>query len=130
MSCLQLGGQRENRSHRPLSTFPDVSVVCGPTQAASIDKNAIVNPSLLVEVTSRSTEDYDGGEKLSHYKQILSLEAVLIVSHRRRQLTVVSRATDGWNVVDFRAGERLTLRRPELTFTVDDLYGEIELDSA
>ncbi|MBX3130127.1 MAG: Uma2 family endonuclease [Polyangiaceae bacterium] len=37
-----------------------------------IDAKAIVNPTLLVEVTSRSTEDYDRGDKLSHYKQIES----------------------------------------------------------
>jgi Uma2 family endonuclease len=47
-----------------LSTFPDVSVVCGEPTASSIDANAIINPTILVEVTSRSTEDYDRGDKL------------------------------------------------------------------
>ena len=43
------------------STFPDVSVVCGEREVSAIDKNALVNPTLLVEVTSNSTEDYDRG---------------------------------------------------------------------
>lgn len=111
-----------------LSTFPDVSVVCGEQQTSAIDKNALVNPTVLVEVTSRTTEDYDRGEKLSHYKQLPSLKAVLFLSHRRPQVTVVSRSGDGWDVREFRAGERVALSEPELSFDVDDLYRGIELD--
>lgn len=73
-----------------LSTFPDVSVFCGETQTSQIDDNAIVNPSVLVEVTSRTTEDYDGGDKLSDYKQLPSLQAVLVLLHRRPRITVVA----------------------------------------
>lgn len=85
-----------------LSTFPDVSVVCGKREFAKIDRNAITNPSLLVEVTSKSTEDYDRGEKLNHFKQCPSLQAVLFISHRRRQITLVSRASGGWDTFEFR----------------------------
>jgi Uma2 family endonuclease len=112
-----------------LSTFPDVSVVCGERRTAAIDKNAVVNPSLLVEVTSHSTEDYDRGEKLSHYQQLPSLEAVLIVSHRRPQVTVVARTSTGWSVREFRAGERLVLRGPEVEVGIDELYSGIELET-
>ena len=112
-----------------LSTFPDGSVVCGSPQTSPIDKNAIVNPSLLFEVTSRSTEDYDRGEKLSHYKQLPSLQAVLIVSHRRPRITVVARDGDRWREEEFRAGEELTLTQPKLRLAVDEIYRDIELDS-
>ena len=64
------------------STFPDAAVVCGNRELSSLDRNAVVNPTLLVEVTSPSTEDYDRGEKLSQYKQLPSLRAVLLVAHR------------------------------------------------
>lgn len=59
-----------------LSTFPDVSVVCGEKAFSPIDKHAICNPTLVVEVTSRSTEDYDRGEKLSHYQQCPSVQSI------------------------------------------------------
>ncbi|HOU89459.1 MAG TPA: Uma2 family endonuclease [Polyangiaceae bacterium] len=111
-----------------LSTFPDGSVVCGEPQTSAVDKNAITNPSVLFEVTSRSTEDYDRGEKLSHYKQLSSLQAVLVLSHRRPQITVVSRGDGGWEVREFRAGEALTLSRPELTVAVDEIYRGVALD--
>jgi len=78
-----------------LSTFPDVTVVCGPTEPARIDKNAITNPTLIVEVTSKSTEDYDRGEKLNHYRQCQTLQAIVFVSHRRAQVTLVERTDTG-----------------------------------
>lgn len=112
-----------------LSTFPDVSVVCGDRLASACDANAIINPSLLVEVTSRSTEDYDRGDKLSHYKQLPSLRAVLLVSHRSQRITCVFRSPDGWEERDCRSGEIVRFDIPELEFAVDAIYDGIELDS-
>jgi Uma2 family endonuclease len=113
-----------------LSTFPDVSVVCGERQLASIDRNAITNPTLLVEVTSKSTEDYDRGEKLNHYQQCPSLQAVLFVSHRRQQVTVVARTPNGWDTHDYRSGQLVDVSALSLTFALDELYADITLDEA
>ncbi len=111
-----------------LSTFPDVTVVCGERRLSDVDKHAVTNPTLLVEVTSRSTEDYDRGEKLSHYKQCPSIRAVLFVSHRRPQVTLVERGEAGWQQRDFRAGETVQMRGPSVSLAVDELYDGIELD--
>jgi Uma2 family endonuclease len=111
-----------------LSTFSDVTVVCGERQVSSIDKHAVTNPTVLVEITSKSTEDYDRGEKLNHYKQCPSLQAVIFVSHRRKQLTLVERAPDGWQQSEFRSGQALQLREPNASLTVDELYDGVELD--
>ena len=113
-----------------ISTFPDVSAVCGEPEFAQIDRNAISNPTLLVEVTSKSTEDYDRGEKLNHYKQCPSLQAVLFISHRRHQITVVSRNGAGWDTSEFRPGQRVDVRALGLQFSVDELYAGITLDDA
>ena len=111
-----------------LSTFPDVTVVCGERLVSAIDKNAVVNPTLLVEVTSDSTEDYDRGDKLTHYRQCPSLRAVIFLSHRRPQVTVVTRTAVGWEEREYRAGDVLRLEQPELTLPVDELYVGIEFD--
>lgn len=79
-----------------LSTFPDVSVVCGELQRSPDDKNAIVNPTILVEVLSPSAEEYDRGEKLRHYQQIPSLQIVLLVAHDAKRVTVVRKGASGW----------------------------------
>ena len=111
-----------------LSAFPDASVVCGPTTTAAIDPNAITNPTLVIEVTSNSTEDYDRGDKLSHYKQLPSVKAVLFVSHRRPRVTAVSRTSTGWEEREFRGGERVELVDPSVLLDVDALYDGVELE--
>ena len=110
-----------------LSTFPDVTIVCGERLVASIDRNAVINPTVLVEVTSDSTEDYDRGEKLSHYKQCASVAAVLFISHRRPQVTVVSRTSAGWEQSESRAGEDVVLSVPSISILVDEIYAGIVL---
>jgi Uma2 family endonuclease len=112
-----------------LTTFPDATVVCGERQVSPHDRNAVVNPTLLVEVTSPSSEDYDRGEKLSHYRQISSLRVVLLLSHRRSQVTVLERSSDGWEQREVRLGETLCLSSPNLSLSVDELYAGIELET-
>ena len=84
----------------------------------------MVNPVLLVEVTSSSTEEDDGGEKLRQYKHLPSVREVLIVSHRDRHLTLHSRESDQWIVAEGRAGESITLSRLTATLAVDAVYGD------
>jgi Uma2 family endonuclease len=112
-----------------LTTFPDVTVVCGPRRTAAIDANAVINPTLLVEVTSNSTEGYDRGEKLSHFKQIPDLAAVLIVSHRRRQVTIVERSAGTWTQREARSGESIVVESLSLSLSVDELYAGIDLEA-
>lgn len=112
-----------------LTTFPDVTVVCGERRTSPIDRHAVINPTLLVEVTSSSTEGYDRGEKLSHYKQIPSLAAVLLVSHRRRQVTLVERTAEGWSQRELRGGEVVVVDALELRLSVDELYDGIALEA-
>ncbi len=111
-----------------LSTFPDVTVTCANRQTSKIDPNAVINPTLIVEVTSRSTEDYDRGEKLNHYKQLDSLQAVIFVSHRRPQVSIVERSRDAFRQREFRSGETVTLEEPACSFSVDELYEGIALE--
>jgi Uma2 family endonuclease len=110
-----------------LSTFPDATVVCGPVKSSAIDANAVTNPTLLVEVTSNSTEDSDRGDKLSHYKQLASLKAVLFISHRMQRVTLVERHGEGWHEREHRSGEVVHLAEPRLTLSVDALYAGVTL---
>ena len=112
-----------------LSTFPDGTVVCGSLEVSKIDKNSATNPTLLIEVTSDSTEDYDRGNKLAHYKQLASLQAVIFVSHRRKLLSLVRRTNSGWEEREFLSGETLTLDVPKLQLSVDELYSGVDLQA-
>jgi Uma2 family endonuclease len=105
-----------------LSTYPDAAVVCGRSERATDDGLAVVNPVLLVEVTSASTEDYDRGEKLRHYMQIPTLREVLIVSHRGPRLTLHRREGEAWTTIEVGHGEMLEVASLAARITVDELY--------
>lgn len=112
-----------------LFAFPDVTVRCGEPVYAAMDRHSLTNPTLLVEVTSNSTEEYDRGAKLWHYQQCPSVRAVLLVSHRERRVTLVERAGTAWEERDFRAGENVVVGEPSVGFSVDEVYEGIVLDA-
>ena len=107
-----------------LATFPDASVICGPLRQheASPDATAL-NPMILVEVTSHSSEDYDTGAKLEYYKTIPTLREYVIVSHRERRVTVHSRGTgDAWTDQTVTKGGRATVASLDAELNVDEIY--------
>jgi Uma2 family endonuclease len=103
-----------------LFTFPDVSVVCGKVERSPDDRNAIANPALLVDVLSPSTAEYDRGEKLRHYQQLPSLQAVLLVAYDEKCVTAVCRTQDGWVTTLHR--ELVELVQPPARLSVRELY--------
>lgn len=105
-----------------LSTYPDAAVICGSVLRASDDPLAAVNPVLLVEVTSSSTEEYDRGVKLEHYKRLASLGEVLIASHREPRLTLHRREGDTWRALSAGPGETLSLASIGGSIAVDEVY--------
>lgn len=69
-----------------LYTYPDVTVVCGERQFEDARRDTLLNPTVIVEVLSSSTEAYDRGEKFAQYRQLDSLEEYLLVSQDRQRL--------------------------------------------
>lgn len=109
-----------------VTVFPDVSIVCGRVERAKDDRHAILNPGLVVEVTSTSTEDYDRGVKLKLYKAIGSVQAIWIVSHSSPRVTVIERHKRSWKVSEHRTGAVLTLAAPALTIDVSAIYSALD----
>jgi Uma2 family endonuclease len=94
------------RTPSGLATYPDVTVICGPSQRDELDPQAVTNPTLIIEVLSRSTEEYDAGDKFEHYKSLQSLRQYVLVSHRERSVEVWTRIEDaGWRRAIVREGE-------------------------
>jgi Uma2 family endonuclease len=108
-----------------LTAYPDVTVICGPAETDPLSDHVVINPTLVVEVTSPSTEDWDRGEKLDSYKTIPSLRECVIVSHRDRRIEVHRREADGgWTTTAAGRGEAVTLTSLACTLAVDEIYGE------
>lgn len=106
-----------------LTTYPDVTVVCGPYEYDPESKTTVTNPRVIVEVTSDSTEDFDRGEKLASYQRAPSVAAVIFVSHRERLIEVVEReAGDVWRRSEARRGARAPIAALGCDLTVDTIY--------
>ncbi len=63
-----------------LYTYPDIIVVCGEQKFEDEELDTLLNPTLLIEILSDSTEDYDRGTKFVNYRQIDSLKEYVLVS--------------------------------------------------
>ena len=106
-----------------LATYADVTVICGPRELDPDDENAVTNPTVLVEVLSRSTEHYDRGDKFEHYKRIPSLRQYVLVSHRDREVEVWTRdSLDAWTRSVHHEGERAVLPAIGAQLDVRELY--------
>jgi Uma2 family endonuclease len=106
-----------------LLTYPDVTVVCGQREVDAEDRFAVTNPTLIVEVLSTSTEEYDRGEKFEHYKRLPSLREYVLVSHRERRIEVWKRSDlDGWTLRTAGDGEEVALASIGATLEVRELY--------
>ncbi len=81
-----------------------------------------MNPLLLVEVTSPSTEEYDRNEKLRQYKHLPSLREVLIASHQEPHLTLHRREESGWSVATAGRDGVLTLVSVAVQVEVNEVY--------
>ena len=106
-----------------LATYPDVTIVCGQRERDPEDDNAVTNPTLIVEVLSRSTEDYDRGDKFEHYQRIASLQQYVLVSDRRREIEVWTReAGDTWTQSIAHEGEPVSLASIGAMLDVSEVY--------
>ena len=106
-----------------LATYPDLSVVCGTLQTHPEDADAIVNPKVLFEVLSDSTEAYDRGAKAAHYRRIETLaEYVFIAQHE--PLTEVYRRNERghFELFEARAGELIELASIDVALSVSAVY--------
>lgn len=107
-----------------LATFPDGSVICGPLEQHGPSPAATaLNPTVLLEVTSASSEEYDTGEKLASYRTIPTLRECVIVSHRERRIGVHLRGPDGaWAERVAVAGGRVEVPSLGCALVVDEIY--------
>ena len=121
--CRAYDADLRVRTPTGLATYPDVTVVCGPRELDREDAHAVTNPSLIVEVLSRSTEEYDRGDKFEHYKSIPSLQQYVLVSTREHHVDTWTRGhDDAWILAGAREGDVAALTAIGARLDVRELY--------
>lgn len=114
----QRGVVQETQSY----VYPDIVVICDePSFDTAARPASLRNPSVIVEVLSESTLDYDLGAKLGHYRRLPSVKQILFVHVDTRATTLVTRQSDGsWNLVD--QGPSGSVELAGVTVTLDTIY--------
>ncbi len=95
-SCEAHTNDMRVRAHATdLFTYPDVVVVCGQPEMDDDEADTLLNPKLIVEVLSKSTENYDRGTKFAHYRTIPSLTDYILIAQESVHVEHFTRQGDG-----------------------------------
>jgi Uma2 family endonuclease len=76
-------------------TYPDATSVCGELEFDDDHRDTLLNPTVIVEVLSDSTEKYDRGKKSNHYRQITSLKELILIAQNRPHVERFTRQPNG-----------------------------------
>jgi Uma2 family endonuclease len=101
-----------------LLTYPDVSVVCGEHRFLDETEDTILNPTIIIEVLSDSTEAFDRGKKFEHYRQIPTCREYLLVSQKEPRIEQFIRQDSGGWTLKEASGLGAEIKLPALGVTV------------
>ncbi len=104
--------------------YPDASIICGAPDLSDDIKDTVKNPSVIFEILSPLTEDYDLGRKFFFYMQIETLKEYITVDSSRLHVRVGRKQADGaWKFEEyFNPAEQLLIGPVGLLLTVEDIY--------
>ena len=111
-----------------LYTYPDATVVCGNPEFEDACADTLLNPTLLVEVLSDSTEAYDRGTKSRHYRQLSSLREYVLIAQDRLSVECFVRQDDGsWVLRDTSAIDAsVELMSLGISIPMAEIYRQVE----
>ncbi|MCA9711596.1 MAG: Uma2 family endonuclease [Myxococcales bacterium] len=123
--CRVLGS--DAKVHVPATrgfVYPDVSVVCGELQTYDGSRDVLLNPMVVVEVLSESTERFDRGDEFAGYRSIASLADYVLISQRLRRVEVYTRQADGAWLLRAYDDEQPAVRLPsvDVGLALDEIY--------
>ena len=111
-----------------LYAYPDLAIFCGEAIFHDKHRDVLLNPTVIFEVLSRSTQAYDRGEKFERYKAIETLNDYALVSQDRPRLEHFSRRPDGtWSHAELEGADAaLTLDSINCRVDLADIYDRID----
>lgn len=115
------------RIHIPkntLYTYPDISIICGDAELTDDKFDTATNPSVIIELLSKSTRNYDRFEKFSLYREIASLKEYILVDTLRIHVEKhIRNADNSWQLTDFYSlDDSFTLSSVNVTVCLADIY--------
>ena len=132
-SCHVYGhGMRLQITVAEAGKYPDLMALCGEQRFRDGRRDLLLNPSLIVEVLSDSTEGYDRGSKFSLYRRLPSLREYLLVAQDRVSVELYTPSVDGrWMLSVFDGLDmRVHLPNIDCELSIADVYDRVQLDAA
>jgi len=125
-SCRVHNSEMKVKIREKKFVYPDFSVVCGEPQYADEKRTQLINPTLVAEVTSDSSEAYDKGTKSTYYRQLSSLQYYLIVDQKQVEVQLLTRQNEGWFLQDFTdMSDIVSLPMFSVTLPLETIYEDI-----
>ncbi len=114
-----------------LYTYPDVVALCGKLLLEDARRDTLLNPAVIIEVLSRSTEAYDRGEKFAHYRRLESLREYVLIAQDRMRVERHEKnesAPNRWTPTVLETAEAV-LELPAIGCAValSDIYGQVAI---
>jgi len=111
-------------------TYPDVMVIQGAPSYAGTGSTTVTNPTLIAEVLSQSTQNYDQGEKFLHYRSIPELREYLLIDQTQFHLMQYAKNESGqWVLTEYEGAELVVnLSAIALEISLTDLYTGIDFN--
>ena len=111
--------------------YPDASIFCGQPEFADETRATLINPRLILEVLSDSTEACDRGDKFAGYRSIPSFQEYVLASQKQPRIEVFTRQPDGsWTLRIYGPGERAMFASVECSIEVDKVYEGVHATGA
>jgi len=122
--------QRVKVSASGLYTYPDVTIVCGEPEFDDDKKDTLLNPMVLIEVLSPTTEDYDRGGKFKHYRTLSSLQEYVLISQDEALVEHYVRNENQWvfSEIDSLA-ETLVLPSLDCELPLAEIYLKVQFET-
>lgn len=110
-------------------SYPDVTIVCEPPRFEDDHEDTLLNPTLIVEVLSPSTEGYDRGKKFTQYRELDSLREYVLIAQDSRHIERYLRQPDGqWLLTDAKGADGvLELASIGCVLSLADVYEKVEI---
>ncbi|HMV45909.1 MAG TPA: Uma2 family endonuclease [Leptospiraceae bacterium] len=114
-----------------LYTYPDISALCGEEKYLDEKEDTLLNPSLIVEVLSESTETYDRGKKFILYRELESLREYVLVSTEYKKVEIFRRTQNNqWLLTDSLESEPIVFETIQVSLSYEEIYNKVNFPSA
>jgi len=112
--------------------YPDISIACGDIEFEDNNFDTLMNPIIIIEILSKSTEAFDRGDKFAYYRLIPSLQEYILVSQKRHRIERFVRKDDGtWSMFLYEdIKQTMSMETIDCEVPLSVIYRWIEFDDA